>query len=85
MGTLGQRDFMLASLHKLPRAATAYDNEILEFVRREALFGKGIGYVDASLLAAVSLTKEAALWTRDKRLLAVAERLNLAWSEPKAS
>jgi predicted nucleic acid-binding protein len=38
----------------------------------------GIEYVDAHLLAAVRLTAGAALWTRDKRLLGVAQRLGLA-------
>ena len=39
--------------------------------------GSGIGYVDAHLLASVSLTETARLWTRDKRLIDVAHRLKL--------
>ena len=42
------------------------------------LFGLGIGYVDAHLLAATLLTTDASLWTRDKRLAAVATRHGLA-------
>ncbi|HZP89212.1 MAG TPA: hypothetical protein VFB54_20565 [Burkholderiales bacterium] len=42
---------------------------------RHALYGKGIGYVDVHLLAAVALTQGAKLWTRDKRLNAVADDL----------
>jgi hypothetical protein len=42
------------------------------------LFGQGLGYVDAHLLASTRLTAGAVLWTRDKRLRAVAERLDLA-------
>lgn len=41
----------------------------------------GIGYVDAHLLAATMLTADATLWTRDKRLAAVAVRLRLAARE----
>ena len=41
------------------------------------LFGLGIGYVDAHLLAATMLTTGARLWTRDKRLAAVASRHGL--------
>ncbi len=41
--------------------------------------GCGIGYLDGHLLAAVALRKSARLWTRDKRLHAVAASLNLAW------
>jgi hypothetical protein len=39
--------------------------------------GRGIGYLDVHLLASVALAGTARLWTRDKRLAAVAERLQL--------
>jgi len=39
--------------------------------------GRGIGYTDAHLLAAVQLMPEARLWPRDKRLSAVAGALRL--------
>jgi predicted nucleic acid-binding protein len=51
---------------------------VASLIERERLFGLGIGYVDAHLLASVRLTDEASLWTRDKRLAAVAERLAVA-------
>jgi len=38
----------------------------------------GIGYVDAHLLAAARLTAGSKLWTRDRRLQAVAAQLGLA-------
>jgi predicted nucleic acid-binding protein len=39
--------------------------------------GKGIGYVDAHLLAATAMDGNAKLWTRDKRLYELAVQLNL--------
>jgi predicted nucleic acid-binding protein len=42
------------------------------------LMGKGIGYIDAHLLASVTLTNGAQLWTRDKRLAAVAAKLKIS-------
>ena len=78
LGDLRQRDLVLATLGDLPQASVATDREMLHFIGRHALFGLGIGYVDAHLLASVRLTAGAALWTRDKRLLGVAERLGLA-------
>jgi predicted nucleic acid-binding protein len=78
LGNLRQRELVLTSLQDLPRAGVATDHEVLCFISRHALFGLGIGYVDAHLLAAVRLTTAAALWTRDKRLLGVAERLGVA-------
>jgi hypothetical protein len=42
------------------------------------LAGLGIGYVDVHLLASTRLTAGSSLWTRDKRLSSVAERLGVA-------
>ena len=78
LGDLRQRDLVLATLQDLPQASVATDREVLRFIGQHELFGLGIGYVDAHLLAAVRLTAGAALWTRDKRLLGVSERLGLA-------
>jgi len=46
-------------------------------IEEHSLFGRGIGYIDAHLLAAMRLTPGARLWTRDKRLSAVAANLQL--------
>ncbi len=42
--------------------------ELPGFIERHELFGLGIGYVDAQLIAATRLTDDARLWTRDRRL-----------------
>jgi hypothetical protein len=78
LGNLRQRDPILALLRKLPRAIVASDDEVLHFIKRHALFGLGVGYVDVHLLASARLTPGASLWTRDNRLLAVATRQALA-------
>jgi predicted nucleic acid-binding protein len=78
LGNLRQRDIVLQALADLPHARVATDAEVLHFIERHALFGRGIGYVDAHLLAAVRLTAGAAVWTRDKRLHGVAVQLGLA-------
>lgn len=78
---LRQRHAVLAALADLPRSAVAADTEVLHLVEREALFGRGIGYVDAHLLAAVRLTPGARLWTRDRRLRAAAEALGVGSTE----
>lgn len=49
----------------------------IHFIDAEALFGLGIGYVDAHLLAATRLTPGTRLWGRDRRLAAAAARLQL--------
>lgn len=78
LGTLRRRREILDLLEDLPHATVASHEEVLSFIERQALAGLGIGYVDAHLLAATRLTAGSALWTRDRRLAAGAERLGLA-------
>ncbi len=78
IGHLQPRDVVLKALQELDRATAARDDEVLRLIERERLFGLGLGYVDAHLLASVRLTPGTFLWTRDKRLSAAAERLSLA-------
>jgi predicted nucleic acid-binding protein len=85
LGELRQRQLVLGSLVDLPQAIVASDQEILHFIDQNALFGQGIGYVDAHLLTACRLTGGATLWTRDKRLYAAAEQLGLAAGLPYAA
>jgi len=73
-----RRDAVLTALSDLPQAEIATHAEILTFIDRHTLFGRGIGYVDVHLLAAVRLTGGAQLWTKDRRLHAVAGELGLA-------
>jgi predicted nucleic acid-binding protein len=78
LGNLSRRKLVLDALSDQPRSAVATDAEVLHFIERHALFGRGIGYIDAHLLAAVSLMPGTALWTQDKRLHEIADRLELA-------
>jgi predicted nucleic acid-binding protein len=72
-----QRDAILGSLQGLPRALVGTDEKVHAYIDQHALFGLGIGYVDAHLLAATSLTLGAQLWTRDKRLRGAVARLGI--------
>jgi len=76
-GTLADRSGLLELLRQLPAAVVADDGEALAFIERLRLYGKGLGYIDVHLLASVALTQGTRLWTRDKRLHAVAEELAL--------
>ena len=83
LGNLSQRETVLSALSDLPRAVVATDAEVLHFVDRHKLFGRGVGYIDIHLLVAVRLTAGAELWTRDKRLHGVALQLGLAITLPQ--
>jgi len=78
LGNLRQRELVLTALGDLPQARVATDAEVLTFIERGRLYGFGIGYVDAHLLAAIRLTPGASLWTRDRRLHEAAARLGAA-------
>ena len=83
-GSLRNRSSILELLLDLPAAAVAEGEEVLGFIGRHALHGKGIGYVDVHLLASVALTEGAELWTRDKRLRGVAKALGCALQDSLA-
>ena len=78
VGSFRSRQTVLRELRNLPRVVFATDAEVLRFIDRHVLFGVGIGYIDASLLASTKLEQGTVLWTRDKRLRAAAETLSVA-------
>ena len=79
LGQLSGRSEILGLLGNLPQAKTATEAEVMTLVGTQRLFGLGIGYVDAHLLAATLLTTDASLWTRDKRLAAAAADLGISY------
>jgi hypothetical protein len=77
LGSLQNRNIVIDTLQNLLQANVASDAEVLQFIESHALFGTGIGYIDAHLLAAARLTPGTLIWTRDKRLLSESVRLGL--------
>lgn len=77
VGNLRNRDEILLMLNSLPATAMASHEEALRFISNFSLAGRGLGYIDIHLLAAVSLTPGTSLWSKDKRLNAVAEALSV--------
>ena len=84
-GSLSDRAVVLELLRDLPMAAVAEAEEVLDFIDRQRIHGKGLGYVDVHLLASVVLTPGARLWTRDKRLHEIAISLGCAHIEDDKS
>ncbi len=78
-GNLRNRREILQNLSRLPGAPTATHEEVLAFVEHRSLAGRGIGYVDVHLLASTALNGTARLWTHDKRLAGVAEKLGMLY------
>jgi predicted nucleic acid-binding protein len=84
-GNLKRRSEVLSLMRDLPQAPTASEEEAHGFIDRRKLMGRGIGYIDVHLLASVALTGTGRLWTRDKRLLAVAGELAVNFEESRSS
>jgi predicted nucleic acid-binding protein len=61
----------------------AEPDEMLRYIEDHELHGKGVGYVDVHLVASAAIggTK---LWTRDRRLHAMAVRLGHAYQDTNA-
>jgi predicted nucleic acid-binding protein len=78
LGNLPRRAETLSDLNKLPKAVTVDSAQVISFIERNNIFGTGIGYVDAHLLVATALTSDLRLWTRDKRLRTVADKLAIS-------
>jgi len=75
-GNLADRPAMLYLLKSMPQAAPASDDELLFFMEKHCIWGKGVGYLDMHLLAAAALAS-LKIWTRDRRLGEVAALLGL--------
>jgi predicted nucleic acid-binding protein len=78
MGNPRNRAGILTVMSLLPQSVVAQAHEVLGFVERNRLHGRGIGYIDAHLLASARLTRGTSVWTRDRRMFAAASELGLA-------
>jgi hypothetical protein len=74
LGHLARRDEILRLLAALPQVPTARHDEVLAFLEHEELMGRGIGWVDAHLLASARLAR-IGLWTGDRKLAEIAREL----------
>lgn len=78
-GNLADRKRFLAEIGRLPRALPAQDNEVLAFVESHRLYGTGLSWTDAHLLASALISGDQ-LWTRDKALGKAAVKVGIAFN-----
>jgi predicted nucleic acid-binding protein len=76
-GQLSRREEIMESLASLPSAPFVGHQEVLDFVEDQRLMGRGIGWIDAHLLAS-AFQADLPLWTRDKRLASIAGNLGIS-------
>jgi predicted nucleic acid-binding protein len=77
VGDRGGRSSFLAAYAVIPRAQAVSHEDVVALVTARKLHGRGIGWVDAHLLAS-ALVERCPLWTADERLAALAAALRIA-------
>lgn len=75
-GNLKDRASILSDLHALPLAKLASNAEVLRLIEDRRLWGRGLGWIDAHLLAS-ALLSNCRFWTLDIRLAKAAAELGL--------
>lgn len=78
MGCLKDRDQTLWSLARLGRPPIATEAETNRMVEARRLWGRGIQWNDAQILAS-AVIGAAKLWTMDQRLAGIAVEMGAAW------
>jgi predicted nucleic acid-binding protein len=77
-GSLKNRERFLTSLQHLSRLPQAEFKDVLDLIESQQLWGKGLGWMDAQLLAA-ALQSGVTIWTKDRALHLAAVRSQLAF------
>lgn len=78
IGDKGGRRALLANYEWTDQAPLVPHGDVVAFVRDRKLNGRGIGWIDAHLLAS-ALVGRLKLWTADSPLAAVATELGIAY------
>jgi predicted nucleic acid-binding protein len=69
---------ILSLLQALPMVNVAEHDEALDLIERNAIMGKGLGYIDVHVLAGAMLSSSF-IWTMDKKLQRVARHFSLSY------
>ena len=78
IGDTGGRKRLLADYARMHQAPIVPHGEVVDFVIHRRLHGRGIGWIDAHLLAS-ALVGRLRLWTIDPRLATLAAELGIAY------
>jgi predicted nucleic acid-binding protein len=74
LGNIPKRKHFLNLIESLPQSTQATNEEVTHLIESHKLYGTGIGYIDAHILAS-SIIDRIPLWTFDKRLDALSKKL----------
>jgi len=77
MGDSGGRTQLLNSYELILRVPDVGHADVATFVRARKLYGRGVGWIDAHLLAS-AVVADTPLWTADEHLARLAGELGIA-------
>ena len=77
LGSLQSRSQTLALLDRLPQVRVAQTSEVRLMIEARQLYSRGLGLIDAHLIASVFIATPTLLWTRDQRLRNAAEAFGI--------
>jgi predicted nucleic acid-binding protein len=78
LGDLGGRQEFLSSYEHMAQVPLVPHREVVAFIRARRFQGRGIGWIDAHLLAS-ALVAGVQLWTADRALATVADECGIAY------
>jgi predicted nucleic acid-binding protein len=77
LGSIANREQVLSELAKLVQPQVARNDDLFLLVESLKLERRGIGVTDLHLLASALLDRSISIWTRDRRLGEIADKLGL--------
>ena len=80
-GDLSNRSETIAHLFAIPKLEELSNDIVIEAIEQQEWMGRGIGFIDAHLIASTLHHRGAKLWTRDKNLRQLAQELGVAYAE----
>src|SRR5437899_1308787 len=78
IGDVGGRKQLLDDYEQMHQATVVAHDDVVAFVQGRRLHGRGVGWIDAHLLAS-ALVGRLKLWTTDPRLAVVATELGIGY------
>jgi len=78
IGDTGGRKQLLATYQQMDQAPLVPHEDVVAFVRDRRLHGRGIGWIDAHLLAS-TLVGRLKLWSTDLRVATLAKTLGISY------
>jgi predicted nucleic acid-binding protein len=82
LGSIANREKVLAALALLPQAPVVASEELFSLIEHKKFYRRGIGLTDLQLVSCALLDRSISIWTRDRRLGEIAHELGLRASLP---